>query len=94
MYAIADHGGLARCDMANLNRPLRRELHVIRRVGVSRPDLGAVRFLSTPVRALAELCLGRGRPFVQARGHGTNVFELMTDPAGHIVYSDYLFDRV
>ena len=56
-YAIADYGGLERCDIAALNRELRRELHmsrrppgyfvpideVIKRVGVSRrPDLGIV----------------------------------------------------
>ena len=56
-YAIADYGGLERCDIAALNRELRRELHmsrrppgyfvpideVIKRVGVSRrSDLGIV----------------------------------------------------
>ena len=30
-YAIADHGGLERCDIESLNRELRRELHLSRR---------------------------------------------------------------
>ena len=30
-YAIADAGGLARCDARELNRALRRELHLSRR---------------------------------------------------------------
>lgn len=30
-YAIADHGGLERCDIGSLNREIRRELHLSRR---------------------------------------------------------------
>ena len=30
-YAVVDHGGLAQCDVRELNRQLRRELHLSRR---------------------------------------------------------------
>src|SRR5260370_3196566 len=37
---------------------------------------------------------GGDAPFVRSRRHGTDVFELVTDPAGYVVDGDYLFDRV
>src|SRR5260370_42708019 len=49
--------------------------------------------LSHAVRA-ERYWLGGDAPFVRSRRHGTDVFELVTDPAGYVVDGDYLFDRV
>src|SRR5216683_7527486 len=49
--------------------------------------------LSHTVRA-NQCWLDDDAPFVQSRRHGTDVFELVTDPTSHVVDGDYLLDRV